>query len=202
MFFALELGVNPIQQNPGPTKTTQRRGLQPTDKERIVGFTTAHRCIATHRAVRPGCLNRFVLSERKAASKVVYSTLGGTGLEIKSFMPASRQRCLSSRKALAVMARIGVRKMPGQQANLACCGQPVHIGHLHVHQDEPVIMMRRHFHSLYAILCLIDDKSDILKHHARDFPIDRFVLCNQHKKPRIIALQDDFRRFASLRQAR
>jgi hypothetical protein len=58
-----------------------------------------------------------------------------------SFMPASRQACRSSSKALAVMARMGVvgAFSPGR-------GWPggidaVHYRHLHVHQDQGVAVL-------------------------------------------------------------
>ena len=49
---------------------------------------------------------------RAQRASVEKSFSGCTGLDTKSFMPASMQRCLSSRKALAVVAMIGAFPLP------------------------------------------------------------------------------------------
>ena len=50
-------------------------------------------------------------------SSVAYRCGGSTGLATWSSMPAARQAARSSPKALAVIARIGVRRMAGQRAD-------------------------------------------------------------------------------------
>jgi hypothetical protein len=95
-------------------------------------------------------------------------------------MPASRQAWRSSPKAWAVIARIGVCGQARQRAQPARGFQPVHLGHLHVHQDDVERCRRARSSACEPFACHLDPQAHALQHLAGHLLVDGVVLDQQH----------------------
>ena len=67
----------------------------------------------------------------------------------------------------------------GRGANHFGGGEPVHFGHLDIHQDDVERLARNGRNRLSAVADDLDDVPALLEHHAGDFLVYRIVLRNQ-----------------------
>jgi hypothetical protein len=82
---------------------------------------------------------------------------------------------------LAVIATIGLSPVAGLRANLPGGLDAVHLGHLHVHQDQRVVdFLACQFHSLPAVDGRVDDEAQVLQQGGGHFAVDHVVFHQQH----------------------
>ncbi len=100
-------------------------------------------------------------------------------------MPAARQRSRSPSVPAAVIARMGGRRLAGEQLpDLARRLVAVDVGHVAVHQDRDVGPLPRHPDGLPAVHRDVGHVAELLEHAHGHALVDGVVLGHQHTSSR------------------